>query len=69
MNISNTSGGSAYNVRWGNTSAAVNGAYTYLHLASSIEVTAANATFYINAYQNSGGSLTTAYAWDAVRVY
>lgn len=69
MNISNTSGGSAYNVRWGNTSAAVNGAYTYLHLASSIDVTAANATFYINAYQNSGGSLTTAYAWDAVRVY
>lgn len=69
MNISNTSGGSAYNVRWGNTSAAVNGAYTYLHLASSIDVTAASATFYINAYQNSGSSLTTAYAWDAVRVY
>ena len=69
MNISNTSGGSAYNVRWGNTSAATNGAYTYLHLASSIGVTAASATFYINAYQNSGGSLTTAFAWDAVRVY
>lgn len=69
MNISNTSGGSAYNVRWGNTSAAVNGAYTYLHLASTIEVTGSSAQFFINAYQNSGGSLTTAYAWDAVRVY
>ena len=69
MNISNTSGGSAYNVRWGNTSAATNGAYTYLHLSSSIDVTAASATFYINAYQNSGSALTTAYAWDAVRVY
>lgn len=68
-NLSNTSGGSAYNVRWGNTTAAVNGAYTYLHLSSSIDVTAASAQFYINAYQNSGSALTTAYAWDAVRVY
>lgn len=69
MNISNSSGGSAYNLRWGNSSAATNGAYTYLHLASTIEVTAATAKFYINAYQNSGSSLTTEAAWDAVRVY
>lgn len=67
--LSNTSGGSAYNVRWGATNAAVSGAYTYLHMASTLEVTAASATFYINAYQNSGSSLSVDAAWDAVRIY
>lgn len=67
-NISNTSGGSAYNVRWGDTNTAVSGAYTYLHMASTLEVTAASATFYINGYQNSGSALSTDVAWDAVRI-
>lgn len=69
ISLSNTSGGSAMNLRWGNNATATNGTYTYLHLASSIVVTGAQSQYYINGYQNSGTGLTVEVAWDAVRVY
>lgn len=69
INMATSSGGSAMNLRWGNGSAAVNGAYTYLHMASSVVITGNRQIYYINGYQNSGSSLTTEVAWDAVRVY
>ena len=60
---------SAINVHWGETKNAVNGAYTYLHLCSTVKVTSSSQTYYINAYQNSGGNLDVVAFWDAVRVY
>ena len=60
---------SAINVNWGETKNAVNGAYTYLHLCSTVKVTSSSQTYYINAYQNSGGNLDVVAFWDAVRVY
>ena len=69
VNLSNTSGGAAINGRWGDNSAATNGTYTYLHLASTIQVGSNGDTYFVNAYQNSGSALNTLVLWDAVRVY
>lgn len=69
INMADTSGGSAINAFWGNGSAAVNGAYTYLRLASTVRVTDATHTYYVNGYQNSGSSLNVTAAYDAVRIY
>ena len=68
INLANSSGGSALNLRWGDSSEATNGAYTYLHLASSIVVAGVRGTYYINGYQNSGSALTTEVAWDCIRI-
>lgn len=69
VNMSDTSGGSAINAFWGDGSAAVNGAYTYLRLASTVRVTDATHTYYVNGYQNSGSALNVTAAYDAVRIY
>ena len=69
INMADTSGGSAINAFWGDGSAAVNGAYTYLRLASTVRVTDATHTYYVNGYQNSGSALGVTAAYDAVRIY
>lgn len=69
VNMSDSSGGSAINAFWGDGSAAVNGAYTYLRMASTVRVTDATHTYYINGYQNSGSALSVVAAYDAVRIF
>lgn len=69
VNMSDTSGGSAINAFWGDGSAAVSGAYTYLRMASTVRVTDATHTYYVNGYQNSGSALGVTAAYDAVRIY
>lgn len=69
INMADTSGGSAINAFWGDGSAAVNGAYTYLRLASTVRVTDATHTYFVNGYQNSGSALNVTAAYDAVRIY
>ncbi len=69
INMADTSGGSAINAFWGDGSAAVNGAYTYLRMASTVRVTDATHTYYVNGYQNSGSALNVTVGYDAVRIY
>lgn len=69
INMADTSGGSAINAFWGDGSAAVSGAYTYLRMASTVRVTDATHHYYVNGYQNSGSALGVTAAYDAVRIY